>query len=96
MLLLEIAYTTPFDALVLPSDVAKGPGLAEWHAAKRLAQSITRELGTACGTMVRKCLRCNFGCDSDDSNNSDLQHAFHFGVVKELESLEEDLERLHI
>ena len=96
VLLIEIGYTATLKSLQRPSDIRDVENkFTEYYVAKRLASSIAREMGTAYGKIVKKCLQCDFGC-GDDLNEPELQAGFHRDVVKELKRLEDELGDLHL
>ena len=96
VLLIEIGYTSTLESLKRPCDIQDGDNTyTEFFIAKRLAASISREMGTAYGKIVKKCLQCDFGCGYD-LNDPELQAGFHRDVVKELKRLEDELGELHL
>ena len=96
VLLLEIGYTATLQSLQRPSDIAEEENrYTEFFVAKRLASSIGREMGSAYGKIVKKCLQCDFGC-GDDLAHPDLQTGFYRDVVQELERLEDELRNLQL
>jgi len=96
VLLLEIGYTATLESLKRPSDTEDGENrYTEFFTAKRLASSISREMGTAYGKIVNKCLHCDFGCGQDLSD-PELQVGFHRDVVQELKKLEDEFGELEL
>lgn len=97
VVLLEIAYSAPLPSLQQPCDLEDGieGAYTEFFTAQRLANSIGRELGPSYGKIVRKLLRCNFGCD-DDFSSQDLQAVYYNDVVCELDRLEQGFRQLQI
>ncbi|MCJ1436556.1 hypothetical protein MMC27_005935 [Xylographa pallens] len=96
VLLLEIGFTATLPSLQRPSDIEQGENkYTEFFVAKRLASSIGREMGSAYGKIVKKCLQCDFGC-GDDLNDPELQAGFNRDVVKELAKLGDELRELQI
>ncbi|MCJ1393646.1 hypothetical protein MMC18_006521 [Xylographa bjoerkii] len=96
VLLLEIGFTATLPSLQRPSDIEQGENkYTEFFVAKRLASSIGREMGSAYGKIVKKCLQCDFGC-GDDLTDPQLQAGFHRDVVKELAKLGDELRELQI
>ena len=96
VVLLEIGYSATLETLRTSKDTVEGENkYTEFFVAKRLAGSIGREMGTAYGKIVKRCLHCDFGC-GDDLNEPELQAGFYKDVVKELEKLEEGFEKLSL
>lgn len=89
IVLLEIAYSSTLRSLQRPVDLECGQETkyTEFFTAKRLVSSIGREMGSSYGTIVKKCLQCDFGC-GDDLNDPRLQAGFYRDVVCELDALE--------
>ncbi|MCJ1479096.1 hypothetical protein MMC13_007780 [Lambiella insularis] len=95
-LLLEIGFISTLQSLQRPCDIEQGENrYTEFFVAKRLASSISREMGSAYGKIVKKCLHCDFGC-GDDLGDPDLQAGFHRDVVVELAKLGDELRRLQL
>ena len=61
--------------------------------AKRVANTVVREMGGTYSKIVKKLLQCNFGC-GDDLNDPKLQGIVHRDVVCELERLEQEFSDL--
>ena len=96
VLLLEIGYTATLESLKRPSDTGDGENrYTEFFTAKRLASSISREMGPTYGKIVNKCLHCDFGC-GQDLDNPELQAGFHRDVVQELKKLEDEFAGLEL
>lgn len=97
VVLLEIAYSSTLHSLQQPSDFEDGQEsrYTEFFAAKRLANSLGREMGGSYRKIVKKLLQCDFGC-GDDLNDPRLQAMFHRDVVCELGRLEEGFRALQI
>ena len=97
VVLLEIAYSAPLRSLQKPCDLENGTEsqYTEFFTARRLVNSIGREMGSSYGTIVKKLLQCDFGC-GDDLNNRDLQAGYYRDVVSELERLEQGFRQLQI
>lgn len=97
VVLLEIAYSSTLHGLQQPSDLENGQEgrYTEFFAAKRLADSLGREMGGSYRKIVKKLLQCDFGC-GDDLNDPELQALFHRDVVCELERLEQGFRALQI
>lgn len=97
VILLEIAYSSTLHSLQQPGDLENGQEsrYTEFFAAKRLANSLGREMGGTYRKVVKKLLQCDFGC-GDDLNDPKLQALFHRDVVCELERLEQGFRALQI
>ena len=95
VMLLELAYGTPFKTLQQPEDVAASPdsGLIDLVTARRLADGVGTSLGATFASIVRKCLRCDFGC-GEDLDDPKLQSRLYEDVVCKLETLEDGFRRL--
>ncbi|MCJ1426288.1 hypothetical protein MMC29_004191 [Sticta canariensis] len=89
VLLIEIANSSTIQGLQQPSDLEDGRENqhTEYHVAKRLANSLGREMGASYGKIVQKLLHCDFGCGAD-LNDPELQTRLHKDVVCELDELE--------
>lgn len=83
VMLIELAYDSPFKDLQAPED-DQGDSLTLYWAAERLAESVRRVLGQRYAEAVKICLHCGFG-PSDDLNDPDLQRDFFTKVVQKLE-----------
>ena len=97
IVLLEIAYSATLKSLQQPGDFCNGADdtFSEFFTAKRLANSISREMGSSYGKVVRKLLHCDFGC-GDDLNEPDLQAGYYRDVVCELDRLEQGFRKLQV
>lgn len=97
VVLLEIAYTAPLKSLQQPCDLENGieNQYTDFFTARRLVNSIGREMGSSYGTIVKKLLHCDFGC-GDDLSNRDLQAGYYRDVVCELDRLEQGFRKLQI
>ena len=95
--LLEIAYSSTLRSLQQPRDLEAGQETkyTEFFTAKRLVSSIGREMGSTYGTIVKKCLQCDFGC-GDDLNDPKLQARFFRDVVCELDALEKKFRAIQL
>jgi hypothetical protein len=96
--LLELGYDAPFQSLRQPQDVEKSAGspYVDFFTAKRLGERVHRELNSAYGRIVKRCLICDFGA-GDNLDSIELQSAIVVHVVHELERClkeEEDFERM--
>lgn len=97
VVLLEIAYSSTLDGLQQPSDLqnSQESRFVEFFTAQRLANSLGREMGGSYRKIVKKLLRCDFGC-GEDLNDPQLQALFHRDVVCELGRLEDGFRALCI
>lgn len=90
IVLLEIAYQKPFAKLreeCKATNVTDGV-LQDLLVAKQLSESVSAQLGSTYGEVVRKCLHCDFNTGSGDLNESALQAVVYKEVVLRLEDLE--------
>ena len=80
-----------------PSDLFNGieNEFTEFFTAKRLSNSIGREMGIVYSNIVKKLLQCNFGC-GDDLNEPELQASYYKDVVCELDRLEQGFRKLQL
>jgi hypothetical protein len=93
--LLELGYDAPLQSLRQPLDVqqsASGP-YVDFFTAKRLGEQVYRELNSAYGRIVKRCLICDFGA-GNSLDSIELQNAVVIHVVYELDRcLREEEER---
>ena len=96
-MLLEIAYSAPLQSLQQPNDLVNGAesDFTEFFTAKRLSDSIGREMGSSYSKIVKKLLQCDFGC-GDDLNEPALQAGYYNEVVCELDRLEQGFRKLQL
>lgn len=89
IMLLELAYQAPLRELQQPTDLEKGGTQisADYFTAHRLVEQSHRQVSRSFKIMIKKCLHCDFGHDSDFAS-VDLQEAFHRDIVVGLENLE--------
>lgn len=92
VVLLEIAYTFTMENLQRPGDLDNGREnlYTEFFAARRLAKSANTDMGATYHKIVEKLVECDVRCGMD-SNNPQLQAAFHHDVICPLERLEQKL-----
>ena len=97
VMLLEIAHSATLKSLQEPSDLVNGNdnGFNEFFTAKRLSNSVGRELGIPYGKIVKKLVHCDFGC-GDDLNEPELQASYYRDVVCELDRLEQGFRSLQL
>ncbi|KAL4744849.1 hypothetical protein BDW72DRAFT_208684 [Aspergillus terricola var. indicus] len=96
VMLLELAYQAPFDDLKQEVDFRQGPvSFPNYVAAKRLAENVNVHISASFKRIVKKCLDCDFGHDTDFQSPA-LQDAFYYQVVGGLEEIEKKLQRLQL
>lgn len=97
IVLIEIANSSTLQGLQQSSDLDDGQEneYTEYHVAKRLANSLGREMGASYGKIVQKLLYCDFGC-GDDLNDPELQARLHKDIVCELDELERGFRSLQL
>ncbi|KAJ5151021.1 uncharacterized protein N7482_010273 [Penicillium canariense] len=97
IMLLELAYQAPLGSLQEPVDLEKGttPGFAEYFTAHRLVEDSYRMVSKSFKTIIKKCLHCDFGHDSDFTSPA-LQKAFYHDVIGGLENLERVFQELQL
>ncbi|CAI7672668.1 unnamed protein product [Penicillium pancosmium] len=95
VMLLELAYQAPLRSLQEPIDLEKGgtQGFADYFTAHRLVENSYRKVSTSFKIIIKKCLHCDFGHDSDFASPA-LQEAFYYDVIKILENLEKFFQEL--
>ncbi|KAJ5918364.1 hypothetical protein N7454_010739 [Penicillium verhagenii] len=95
VMFLELAYEAPLKALQKPVDLAKGgdmQGFADYFTARRVADSGRKVTGSL-KAIIKKCLDCDFGHDSDFASPG-LQKAFFHEVIGGLQKLEAILQEI--
>ncbi|KAK9852060.1 hypothetical protein MYU51_009075 [Penicillium brevicompactum] len=97
VMLLELAYQAPLRTLQQPVDLEKGEtqGFADWFTAHRLVDQSYRMVSKSYKTIIKKCLYCDFGHDSDFASPA-LQEAFYHDVITGLENLERIFRELQL
>ncbi|KAL2849694.1 hypothetical protein BJX68DRAFT_94769 [Aspergillus pseudodeflectus] len=96
VILLELAYQTPFDDLKHEVDITRGTlPLANYFAAKRLAEDVNVHISASFKRIVKQCIDCDFGHDTDFQSPA-LQNVFNSQVIGGLEELEKKLQRLQL
>lgn len=83
VMLIELAYDSPFKDLQIPDD-DQGDAFTCYWAAERLGESVRRVLGQKYAEAVSICLHCGFGA-SDDLDDPELQNEYFTKVVQKLE-----------
>jgi len=84
-----MAYSSSFASLLKPLDyeVSSDARLVDFYASQRLASNVGMFLGAGFATIIRQCLRCDFGC-GEDLDSPNLQARVYSDVVCRLEGLE--------
>jgi hypothetical protein len=97
VMLLELAYQAPLRTLQQPIDLRKGKtqGFADYFTAHRLVDHSYCMVSTSFKVIIKKCLHCDFGHDSDFTNRA-LQEAFYHDVIGGLENLEKIFQELQL
>jgi hypothetical protein len=95
VMMIEIAYSASFQSLLEPQDYDISPDtrLVNFYAAQRLASNVGVYLGAGFATIIKQCLRCDFGC-GEDLNSPGLQEQFYAKVICRLDGLEEGFRKL--
>lgn len=96
--LIELAFQAPLRSLYESDELINGQftTLSDFFVATRLSKRIGPSLGSTYGTVVMKCLGCDFGQGTSDLKDSKLQAVFHQDVVCELERLERGFAMLQL
>ncbi|KAF9882693.1 hypothetical protein FE257_005520 [Aspergillus nanangensis] len=96
VMLLELAYQAPFDNLKQGIDFGQGTvSFPNYVAAKRLAGDVNVHISASFKKIVKKCLDCDFGYDTDFQSPA-LQDAFYYQVIGGLEEIEKKLQQLQL
>ena len=105
ILLLELAFNAPFkslrqrDTLLLSMEATvtdlSETSVADYIVALRLADEVGISLGAGFASIVKKCLRCDFGCGNSLDIEA-LQIRLYEDVVCQLERLEEGFRKLQL
>ena len=97
VMLLELAYNAPFQALRQQGALLDfaNTTVAEFTAALSLADQVGVFLGAGFAAIVKKCLRCDFGC-GNSLDQPALQVRLYEDVVCKLERLEEGFRKLQL
>ncbi|KAL4805218.1 hypothetical protein BDV18DRAFT_26107 [Aspergillus unguis] len=96
VMLLELAYQAPFDNLKQDIDFGQGTiSFPDYVAAKRLAGDVNVHISASFKKIVKKCLDCDFGHDTDLQSPA-LQDAFYYQVIGGLEEIEKKLQQLQL
>ena len=69
--------------------------LADFIAARNLANEVGNTLGSGYAAIVKKCLRCDFGC-GEDLEDPQLQARLYEEVVCKLDELEAGFRKLQL
>ena len=97
VMLLELAYNAPFQALRQQGTLlgSMNTAMADFTAALTLADQVGIFLGAGFAAIVKKCLRCDFGC-GNSLDQPALQARLYEDVVCKLERLEEGFRKLQL
>jgi hypothetical protein len=97
VMFLELAYQAPLRTLQQPVDLKKGEtqGFADYFTAHRLADHSYCMVSPRFKIIIKKCLHCDFGHDSDFTSPA-LQEAFYHDVIGGLEKLEKALRGMQL
>ena len=97
VMLLELAYNAPFQALRQQGTLleSSNTAVADYTAALQLADEVGVFLGAGFATIVKKCLRCDFGC-GNSLDHPALQARLYEDVVCKLERLEDGFRKLQL
>ncbi|KAL8788305.1 MAG: hypothetical protein Q9195_007361 [Heterodermia aff. obscurata] len=97
VMLLELAYNAPFQALRLQQTLPESANtaVADFTVALTLADQVGIFLGAGFAAIVKKCLRCDFGC-GNSLDHPALQARLYEDVVCKLERLEEGFRKLQL
>jgi hypothetical protein len=97
VILLGIAYGASFEMLQQPEDIAASSDdrFTDFVTARRLVDGVRTSLDAAFASIVKKCLRCDFGC-GEDLDDPVLQARLYEDVVCKLEALKDGFRRLQI
>ena len=95
VLLIEIAFIADFAELLDPEESSRRDRCTDFFAAKKLATSVSSEMGAKYQRIVQKCLGCHFAAGYD-LNDSVLQAEYYTDVVLELEGLEKRLQAFQL
>ena len=97
VMLLELAYNAPFQALRQQGALLEyaSTAVADFTAALGLADQVGVFLGAGFAAIVKKCLRCDFGC-GNSLDHPALQARLYEDVVCKLERLEEGFRKLQL
>ena len=83
-MLLEIGYGTLICDMQQAEDDEQGStNYDNYFTAQRLGWLVSKTLSGRYGKVVRRCLACDFGV-GNDLESEDLQDAFYFDVVDQL------------
>ena len=95
VMLLELAFGAPFESLQCENPVSAHTNTTavDYLAALRLADDVDTRLGAGFASIVKKCLRCDFGCGTELDNPA-LQVRLYEDVVGKLERLEDGFRKL--
>jgi hypothetical protein len=86
VVLIELGYSAPFEKLSQSTGLQfeTNSPMAEFLRARRLGESVHKEMNPTYGRLVEKCLICNFGV-ATKLDNTELQSAVVVQVVNQLD-----------
>ena len=96
-MLLELAYGASFQSLrdSQEHNIRLESQVVDFIAARKLADEVGTTLGSEFASIVKKCLRCDFGC-GEDLDDPQLQARLYEDVVCKLDELEEGFRKLQL
>ncbi|KAJ5099348.1 purine and uridine phosphorylase, partial [Penicillium argentinense] len=97
IMFIELIHQAPIATLEEPIDLVKGEtqDFVEYFTADRLVGHSNQIVSKSFREIIRKCLHCDFGHDSDFSSPA-LQEAFYHDVIAGLENLEKLFKELQL
>jgi hypothetical protein len=97
IMLLEVAFQAPFKTLSQSIDCQEGgdSDFVEYFTACRVVELIPGKISASFRDIIKKCLYCDFGHDSDFTSPG-LQQAFYNNVITVLDDLEELFKKLQV
>lgn len=97
IMFLELAYQAPLRDLQEQIDLNRGESqsFADYFTAQRLAERSNAMVSQGFKIIVKKCLHCDFGHDSNFKSRA-LQEAFYHDVIGGLEKLEKVFQDLQL
>lgn len=95
VMFLELAFQRPLTALEQSTDLQEGAesDFVEYFTARRVVEFSHGRISTSFREVIKKCLYCDFGHDSDFTSPA-LQEAFYKKVIIVLDDLEERFREL--
>ena len=95
--LIEIALQISLISLQRPIDLedARTDRNTEFFVARRISKAKCTGMGPRYDAVIRRLVECDFGC-GDNLNTQELQDAFHDTVISPLDTLEQELRKIHL